>query len=77
MSRTTNETVTYAAVFSGAPTQPGEAVSQASAQTPSGGVDLRWLLVLPLGAAAAGLFFGGKLLLKKHKSKKEWEEYTK
>lgn len=65
VSRTTNDTVTYAAVF-----------STSSPQAQTAAMNWNWLLVLPAAAAAAGLFFGGKFLLKKHKTKKNWEEYT-
>ena len=69
VSKTTNDTVTYAALFSANPNKMQPAAKS--------GKNWRGLLVLPAGAAAAGLFFGGKFLLKKHKSKKNWEEYTK
>ena len=82
----------YTAVFSGTPinapvqteqgpedgkndsteTQPPEQAEPA----PSSGIGLKWLLVLPIGAGAAGLAFLGKFLLKKYKAKKEWKEYT-
>ncbi|WP_287827250.1 hypothetical protein [Oscillibacter sp.] len=78
VSRTSSGTVTYIAVFSGTP-MDGTAVEVDSTTVPaapSGGTGLKWLLVLPAGAAAAGLFFGSKVLLKKHKSKKEWKEFT-
>lgn len=78
VSRTASGTVTYIAVFSGTP-MDGTAVEADSTTVPaasSGGAGLKWLLVLPAGAAAAGLFFGSKVLLKKYKSKKEWKEYT-
>lgn len=79
VSRTASGAVTYTAVFSGTPVD-GTAVEADSTTIPvaatSGGAGLKWLLVLPAGAAAAGLFFGSKVLLKKYKSKKEWKEYT-
>ena len=82
----------YTAVFSGAPinapagTEPGpDDGNNDSTETPppeqaepanSSGIGLKWLLILPIGAGAAGLAFLGKFLLKKYKAKKEWKEYT-
>ena len=79
----------YTAVFSGTPinapvqTEPGAEDNSTETQPPepaepgsSSGSGLKWLLVLPIGAGAAGLAFLGKFLLKKYKAKKEWKEYT-
>lgn len=79
----------YTAVFSGTPinapvqTEPGAEDNSTETQPSelaepgsSGGIGLKWLLVLPIAAGAAGLAFLGKFLLKKYKAKKEWKEYT-
>lgn len=79
----------YTAVFSGAPinapvqNEPGAEDNSTETQPPepaepgsSSGSGLKWLLILPIGAGAAGLAFLGKFLLKKYKAKKEWKEYT-
>ncbi len=91
-SKTISGEMIYTAVFSGTPihapvqkehgpedgkndsteTQPPEQAEP----VPSSGIGLKWLLVLPIGAGAAGLAFLGKFLLKKYKAKKEWKEYT-
>ena len=92
MVKTISGEMIYTAVFSGTPvntpvqTEPGaEDNSMDSTGTqppeqaepaPSSGIGLKWLLVLPIGAGAAGLAFLGKFLLKKYKAKKEWKEYT-
>ncbi|USF25235.1 hypothetical protein N510_000146 [Firmicutes bacterium ASF500] len=79
----------YTAVFSGTPinapvqTEPGAEDNSTETQPPeptepgsSSGSGLKWLLVLPIAAGAAGLAVLGKFLLKKYKAKKEWKEYT-
>ena len=79
----------YTAVFSGTPinapvqNEPGAEDNSTETQPPepaepgsSSGIGLKWLLILPIGAGAAGLAFLGKFLLKKYKAKKEWKEYT-
>lgn len=79
----------YTAVFSGTPinapvqNEPGAEDNSTETQPPepaepgsSSGSGLKWLLILPIGAVAAGLAFLGKFLLKKYKAKKEWKEYT-
>ena len=79
----------YTAVFSGTPinapvqNEPGAEDNSTETQPPepaepgsSSGSGLKWLLILPIGAGAAGLAFLGKFLLKKYKAKKEWKEYT-
>lgn len=57
------------------PAQEAEENSAPSAKA-ADGIGLKWLLILPIGAGAAGLALLGKFLLKKYKAKKEWKEYT-
>lgn len=64
--RTTADDTVYTAVFSGTPIQT-------KTETP----DWRWLLILPVGAGAAGLGVLGNKWLKKHRNEKKWEDYTK
>ena len=52
-------------------------ITQIESPAPSSGGSWKWLLLLPVGGAAAGLAFLGKFLLKQYKAKKEWKEYTK
>lgn len=76
VSKTTSGTVLYTAVFGLAEEQEAvTAIPQPAAE--GGGFDWRWLLVLPVGAGAAGLVFLGRFLLQKYKSKKDWREYNK
>ena len=89
MVKTISGEMIYTAVFSGAPinapvqNEPGAEDNSTETQPPepaepgsSSGSGLKWLLILPIGAGAAGLAFLGKFLLKKYKAKKEWKEYT-
>ena len=89
MVKTISGEMIYTAVFSGTPinapvqTEPGAEDNSTETQPPepaepgsSSGIGLKWLLILPIGAVAAGLAFLGKFLLKKYKAKKEWKEYT-
>ena len=76
VSKTTSGIIRYTAVFGPAEDQPAVTAVQAPVKEP-GGFDWRWLLILPAGAGAVGLFFLGRFLLQKYKSKKEWKEYTK
>lgn len=64
--RTTADDTVYTAVFSGTPIQT-------KTETP----DWRWLLILPVGAGAAGLGVLGNKWLKKRRNEKKWEDYTK
>lgn len=78
VSKVSSDTVTYTAIFSGTPIQAQpEPSPQNNADTVAGtGGGWKWLLILPIGAGAAGLaalaVFGGKKL----KEKKAWKEYT-
>lgn len=70
VTRTKSDTVTYTAIFSGQPIQV----------EPMSGTDTtgwRWLLTLPLGLCGAGLAVLAIRLKKQHRTKKDWEEYTK
>jgi len=90
VSRITGGTVTYTAVFSGAPAQsvetpedtgpvpeamPSDQPQAVDQEEESGG--MTWLLALPLCAGIAGVGWLGFNQYKKIKSKKEWEAYNK
>ena len=64
--RTTMDDTIYTAIFSGTPIQPER-----------GTFNWRYLLILPVGAGVAGLGVLGNKWMKKRKSEKKWEAYTK
>lgn len=87
--KTISGEMVYTAIFSGVPIQTGTGTKEPdkedsqAIQAPGpteppvqNGIGLKWLLILPIGAGIAGAVFGGKILLKKYKAKKEWKEYT-
>ena len=64
--RTTMDDTIYTAIFSGTPIQQER-----------GTFKWRYLLILPVGAGVAGLGVLGNKWMKKRKSEKKWEAYTK
>jgi len=69
VSKTMNDETIYTAVFSGTPLD-------AAGKGASDSTGMKWLLLLPMGGAAVGLAVLGKSMMKKHKAKKDWKEYT-
>lgn len=69
VSKAINDTVTYTAIF-GATATYQEKDSAPTAET-------KWLLVIPMVICLAGFAALGVYLSKKHKAKKNWEEYAK
>lgn len=67
VSKTISGEIIYTAVFSGTPI---------SAVIAEGG-NFAWLLALLLMALIGGMLYGGRILIRKHRAKKEWREYTK
>ena len=64
--RTTMDDTIYTAIFSGTPIQPERST-----------FNWHYLLILPVGAGVAGLGVLGNKWMKKRKSEKKWEAYTK
>ena len=67
VSKTISGEIIYTAVFSGTPI---------AAVIAEGG-NFAWLLALLLMALIGGMLYGGRILIRKRKAKKEWREYTK
>lgn len=67
VSKTISGEIIYTAVFSGTPI-----VAMAEV-----GSNFAWLLVLLVAAVIGGAIYGGRILIRKHRAKKEWREYTK
>lgn len=67
VSKTISGEIIYTAVFSGTPI-----VAMAEV-----GSNFAWLLVLLVAAVIGGAIYAGRILIRKHKAKQEWREYTK
>lgn len=86
ISKTTNDTVLYTAIFSGTPISPfftEEVPAETDPLVPTaspaatGSSGWNWLYLLPIGAGAAGVATLAVYGSKKFKAKKEWEDYNK
>ena len=74
VAKTISGEIIYTAVFSG--TSTGGGASGSAAIAAEGG-NYAWLLVLLVAAVIGGAIYGGRILIRKHKAKQEWREYTK
>lgn len=84
VTRTSCDTVIYTATFAcqggtqlKTDPKPSQAPAEQDQPERTDGIDLRWLIILPVLAGMVGLAFGGRFIYKYVKSKKEWKEYTK
>ncbi len=76
VAKTISGEIIYTAVFSGTPINGSGSASGSAAIAADGG-NYAWLLVLLVAAVIGGAIYAGRILIRKHKAKQEWREYTK
>ena len=74
ITRITNNTVTYTAIFGATPVQGAEDLAGEPAAPV---VSMKWLPVIPMVICLVGIAVLGLYLTKKHKAKRSWEGYGK